>query len=229
MMGMAKMHIGLIGGIGPGATDYYYRRLISTFAEKNATLELTIVHADTPTLLRNLASNDTAAQTAIYERLTNRLVSAGAECVGVTSIAGHFCIDAFKAISPLPLVDMISEVSRALETRGLKRIGIIGTRTVMKTRFYGRITSAEIIPPSGPDLDDVHQAYISMAATGIVTEAQRSVFNAVSHRLLQDQGAEAILLGGTDLTVAFNEQTAEFPLVDCAGIHADAIGRLAIA
>jgi len=119
---------------------------------------------------------------AIYKRLTNRLVSAGAECAGVTSIAGHFCIDAFKSISPLPVVDMISEVSRALETRGLKRIGIIGTRTVMETRFYGRITSAEIIPPSGPDLDDVHQAYISMAATGIVTEAQRSVFNAVSRR-----------------------------------------------
>ena len=71
------MHIGLIGGIGPGATDFYYRRLISTFASKNATLELTIVHADTPTLLSNLARNDAAAQTAIYTRLTNRLISAG--------------------------------------------------------------------------------------------------------------------------------------------------------
>jgi len=60
------MHIGLIGGIGPGATDFYYRRLISTFARKNATLELTIVHADTPTLLSNLTKNDAAAQTAIY-------------------------------------------------------------------------------------------------------------------------------------------------------------------
>ncbi len=62
----------------------------------------------------------------------------------------------------------------------------------------------------------------------VVTEAQRSVFNDVSHRLLRDQGAEAVLLGGTDLALAFNEKTAEFPLVDCAGIHADAIARLAI-
>jgi len=223
------MHIGLIGGIGPAATDYYYRRLTSTFARKNATLELTIVHADTPTLLNNLARNDAVAQTAIYTRLANRLVSAGAECVGVTSIAGHFCIDDFKAVSPLPVVDMIAEVSRAIETRGLKRIGIIGTRTVMETRFYGRIASAEIVPPSKPDLDDVHQAYISMAASGFVTEDQRSIFNAASYRLLGDQGAEAIMLGGTDLALAFNEQTAEFPLVDCAGIHVDAIARLAIA
>ena len=99
----------------------------------------------------------------------------------------------------------------------------------METRFYGRIASAEIVPPSEPDLDDVHEAYISMAASGFVTEDQRSIFNAASHRLLGDQGAEAIMLGGTDLALAFNEQTAEFPLVDCAGIHVDAIARLAIA
>ena len=222
------MHIGLIGGIGPAATDFYYRRMISTFARKNATLELTIVHADTPTLLSNLARNDAAAQTAIYSRLTNRLVSAGAECVGVTSIAGHFCIDNFKALSPLPVVDMVVEVSRAIEARGLKRIGVLGTRTVMETRFYGRIASAEIVPPNEPDLEDVHQAYISMAASGLVTAEQRSIFHAVSHRLLGNQGVEAIMLGGTDLALAFNEQTTDFPLIDCAGIHADAIARLAI-
>ena len=226
-MGFGEMHIGLIGGIGPGATDFYYRRLISTFAVNNASLELTIVHADAPTLVRNLASNDAAAQTAIYMRLTNRLVSAGAQCVGITSIGGHFCIDAFKAVSTLPVVDLISEVSRVIETRRLKRIGILGTRTVMETRFYGRIANAEIIPPSGPDLDDVHQAYVSMATSGFVNDDQRSVFHAVIQRLLKDQGAEAILLGGTDLALAINEQTAEFPLVDCAGIHADAIARWA--
>ena len=147
--------------------------------------------------------------------------------VAVTSIAGHFCIDDFKAVSPLPVVDMIAEVSRSIEARGLKRIGIIGTRTVMETRFYGRIASAEIVPPNEPDMEDVHRAYISMATSGFVTEDQRSIFKAVSHRLLEDQGAEAIMLGGTDLALAYNEQTAEFPLVDCAGIHADAIAHFA--
>ena len=222
------MHIGLIGGIGPAATDFYYRRLITTFAKKNAALELTIAHADTPTLLNNLARNDAAAQTVIYSRLTKRLVSAGAECIAVTSIAGHFCIDNFKAVSQLPVVDLIAEASRAIEKRGLKRIGILGTRTVMETRFYGRIASAEVIPPREPDLDNVHQAYISMAASGLVTEQQRSIFCAASHRLLEDYGAEAIMLGGTDLALVFNEDTTEFPLIDCAGIHADAISRLAM-
>jgi aspartate racemase len=123
------MHIGLIGGIGPAATDFYYRRLISTFASKQAALDLTIVHADTPTLLGNLASNNAAAQVAIYMRLTKRLAAADAGCVVVTSIAGHFCIADFKSLSPLPVIDMISEVNRAIEQRGLRRIGILGTRT----------------------------------------------------------------------------------------------------
>ena len=131
------MHIGLIGGIGPAATDFYYRRLISTFASKKAALELTIVHADTPTLLGNLARNDAPTQVAIYMKLTNRLAAAGAECVAITSIAGHFCIDAFKASSVLPVVDMISEVNRAIEQRAFERIGILGTRKVMETCLYG--------------------------------------------------------------------------------------------
>jgi aspartate racemase len=221
------MHIGLIGGIGPAATDFYYRRLISTFASKKAALELTIVHADTPTLLGNLASNDAATQVTIFVKLTNRLAAAGAECVAITSIAGHFCIDAFKAASVLPVVDMISEVNRAIEQRAFERIGILGTRTVMETRLYGGVSSAEVVPPSGQDLEDVHQAYVAMAAPGIVTEAQSAVFAAVSKKLLKESGVEAIMLGGTDLALVFNERDTDFPLIDCAGIHADAIAKLA--
>jgi aspartate racemase len=222
------MHIGLIGGIGPAATDFYYRRLIAAFASRKTPLDLTIAHADTPTLLNNLANNDTAGQAAIFTRLTKRLAVAGANCVAITSIAGHFCIDAFKAASPLPAVDMIVEVNRAIAKRGLSRIGILGTQTVMESRLYGGVTSAEIIPPGGQDLLDVHRAYVTMAASGVVTEAQRSIFDLISHRLLKDNGAQAILLGGTDLVLVYDERTSDFPLIDCASIHADAIARLAI-
>jgi aspartate racemase len=98
----------------------------------------------------------------------------------------------------------------------------------METRFYGGVANVEIIPPSGGDLDDVHQAYVAMATSRAVTDAQRLVFNTVSQKLLKEKGAEAIMLGGTDLALAFNQQDIAFPLVDCAGIHTDAIVRLAI-
>ena len=51
------MHIGLIGGIGPAATDFYYRGLIGKAAERKIDLDLTIAHADSPTLLANMAAN----------------------------------------------------------------------------------------------------------------------------------------------------------------------------
>jgi aspartate racemase len=84
--------------------------------------------------LSNLASNDLNSQVAIYLNLTNRLAKAGADCVAVTAIAGHFCIDAFEAVSPLHVVNLIDEVNRAITQGGLKRIGILGTRTVMEMR-----------------------------------------------------------------------------------------------
>jgi aspartate racemase len=181
----------------------------------------------TPTLLDNLRRNDKAAQVQVFSRLTRRLAAAGANCVAITSIAGHFCIDSFKAESPLPAVDMIAEVNRAMGKTAFSRIGILGTRTVMETRFYGGLTTAAIIPPGGRDLIDVHEAYVAMAASGVVTEAQRSVFNTVSRRLLED-GAQAIMLGGTDLALVYDQQASEFPVIDCASIHVDAIVRLAL-
>ncbi len=223
------MQIGLIGGIGPAATDFYYRRLIARFAQEGVPLELTIVHADTPTLLGNLAAGGAAAQVAIYMKLTKRLVAAGAECVVVTSIAGHFCIEAFKAVSPLPVVDLVDAVGQAIAQRGLKRIGILGTKAAMQTQLYGGVPSAELVAPEGAALDEVHQAYIAMASAGVVTPAQRAVFDTASRALLDKAGFEAIMLGGTDLALVYNEQDSVFPLVDCAGIHADAIARFALA
>lgn len=221
------MHIGLIGGIGPAATDFYYRRLISSFAARKVPLDLTIVHADAPSLLANLAAGNVEAQVANYMAVTERLVRAGAECVVVTSIAGHFCIEAFKAVSPLPVIDMILEVEGAVTRRGLNRIGILGTRTVMETRFYGAITSATLLPPDEPALSAVHQAYADMAVAGQVTEAQRQVFDRAAWDLMS-AGAEAIMLGGTDLALVYDDQTAPFPLIDCAAIHVDAAVRQAL-
>ena len=107
------MHIGLIGGIGPAATDFYYRRLIRVFAHRRSPLELTVAHADTPTLIDNLSKNQATAQARIFASLTERLAAAGAGCVAVTSIAGHFCRKEFEALSPLPVIDMIDKVDQA--------------------------------------------------------------------------------------------------------------------
>jgi len=219
------MQIGLIGGIGPAATDFYYRSLIAKFSAIKKPLELTIVHADAPTLLSNLEKNDVDTQVEIYRQLTERLASAGAECVAVTSIAGHFCIEEFKQCSPLKVIDMLTIVDEAVSVRKLSRIGILGTRTVMETKFYAGISAAKVIAPTGSKLDEVHAAYISMAASGQVTKSQRAVFDSACSWLIEHEGVEVIMLGGTDLGLVYKEGQTEFKLVDCAAIHVDAIVR----
>ncbi len=221
------MHIGLVGGIGPAATDYYYRGLIDAAAEKGFTLELTMVHAEAPTLIKNQAAGDVAAQAAVFRRLAERLQAAGGDVIVITSIAGHFCIEDLKRTSPLPVIDIIEEVDRDLEQSGLRKVGVLGTRMAMETRLYGRVRAAELLAPAGDELGSVHDAYAAMAAAGAVTEEQRDIFLAASRRLIDEQGAEAIMLGGTDLALVFDGTDYGFGIIDCAKIHVDAIARRA--
>jgi aspartate racemase len=217
------MHVGLIGGIGPAATDFYYRGLIDRHVAAGLPLDCTIAHADVREMSRNLNDKAPAKQAAIFARLIERLKKAGAEVAAVTSMGGHFCINELLPISPLPLVHGIHAVDAAIKKSGLKKIGVLGTRTVMETRLYGGVSSAELIAPDGEMFGRVGDSYSAMATIGKVTDEQRAVFFTAGRALCQ-RGAEAIMLGGTDLFLAFAGQPP-FPLVDCADIHVEAIFR----
>lgn len=221
------MHIGLVGGIGPAATDYYYRGLVAAARERDFDLNLTIVHADSSTLIRNQVAGNESEQVEIFRGLTSRLQAAGAEIVAITAISGHFCIDAFEEVSALPVCNMIRSVNRFVERAEYKRLGILGTRVAMETRLYGGITSAQVIPPTGAELIEVDRAYLEMASAGSATESQRDIMFSASRSLVASQNAEAVLLAGTDLVLAIDESDADFKVVDCAAVHIDELSGLA--
>lgn len=218
------MHIGLVGGIGPAATDFYYRRLIQKAAALDRDLVLTIVHADTPTLLNNLIHDDQEAQCDIYLNLSKRLKAAGADNVVITSIAGHFCIDRFVEISPLPVIDLTKAMAAWLRKRNMRTVGIMGTETVMASGMYGKLSPVQVIAPQGAELQRVHDAYVTLAQAGQSTPELTNLFVEAGQTLVSN-GAEAVLLGGTDLNAVFDESSSEFPIVDCAGIHVDTIAE----
>ena len=145
----------------------------------------------------------------------------------MTSIAGHFCIDAFRAVSPLPVIDMLVEVDRGIEREGLRRVGILGTRVAMESRLYGAVRHAEVVAPPTDLLLRVHDAYAAMAVAAVVTEGQRELFFSAGRALVEDLGAEAVLLGGTDLGLAFAGRDPGFRTFDCAAVHASAIAEIA--
>jgi aspartate racemase len=217
------MHIGLIGGIGPAATDFYYRGLIDRHVGAGIPLECTIVHAEVREMSRNLNEKNPTRQAAIFAGLIGRLKAAGAEAAAVTSMGGHFCINELLPVSPLPLIHGIHAVDAGIRRSGVRRIGVLGTRTVMETKLYGGVSSAELIAPEGEMFGQVGDTYSAMAGVGRVTDAQREVFFSAGRWLCRERGAEAIMLGGTDLFLAFAGQTPPFPLVDCADMHVDAI------
>lgn len=217
------MHIGLIGGIGPAATDLYHRGLIE---QVGPGLDLTIAHASSATLIANQGAGRADAQAAIFATLTERLERAGAETVAVTSIAGHFCIDAFKAVSRLPVLDLLDSLAAHVADKGFRKVGVLGTRPVMESAVYGRLPGATVLAPS--KLDAVHQAYVDMAMSGEATEARRAVFFEAGRALCADQGAEAVILGGTDLFLAFDGQEPGFPVIDAARAHIDEIAQAAL-
>jgi len=217
------MHLGLIGGIGPAATEFYYRGLVRGHAAVNAAMDVTIVHAQTRDLLANMMAGEAAKQAEIFLGFVRRLQAAGADAAVVTSLAGHFCIRELEAISPLPLLNAIPILDDHFARAGISRVGLLGTGPVLKSRLYGGISSVEIVIPEGDDLEATHTNYTQMAMSGQATDAQRAFFLAQGERLYRDQGADAVALAGTDLFLAFDGADCEFPVIDCAQVHIDAL------
>ena len=126
------------------------------------------------------------------------------------------------------MIDLVDAVAQDVAARSLSRVGILGTRTVMETHFYGGLDRVMVVPPPGEQLDAVHTAYVEMAAAGVVSAAQRETFHSAARVLMEELGTQAIMLGGTDLALAFDPATSPFPLVDCAAIHVRAIAARAL-
>jgi aspartate racemase len=223
------MHIGLIGGIGPAATAYYYHGIVRAFAADDRPLHLTIAHTDVQTLVKNLTEAAPGRQAAEYARVTGQLAAAGAGAVAITSMGGHFCVNEFAAISPLPILNGVEAVGQALRQRGYQRVGLLGTRVVMETGLYGMLEGMETVAPLGPDLEQAAQDYMAVGSTGTATQEQHDRLIGYARAMSERQGAEAIILGGTDLFVVFGDKTFEFPVIDCADIHIEAIVNAAAA
>lgn len=219
------MHLGLIGGIGPAATEFYYRHLARLHAAAGRPMGLTIVNAEVADLGRNMADNAPERQAAIFVRLTERLRAAGAEAVAITSIGGHFCLKHFEPRSALPVLSIIPALEAELVRRGLHRVGLLGTRVAMQSRIYGGIAAVDVVVPEGASFDATHDTYVAMAAAAQATDQQREVLFAIGRDLCRKQGAEAVLLAGTDLFLAFEGRDCGFPTIDGALVHVEALAR----
>ena len=220
------MHIGLIGGIGPAATIVYYDRLTRRLRDAGHRLELTIVQADVQELIANNLADRREVQAMVYANLIERLAAAGAECAAITSLGGHFCFAETQSISRLPLVSGVAPLDAHFVTAGLGRVGLLGTEAVMRTRLFGQLARTEAVAPDG-DLTALALTYQDVATSGVCTDVQRAALFEAGRQMIVSQGAEAVVLAGTDLGLVFDGRDPGYPVVDALDVHVALLADLA--
>jgi aspartate racemase len=227
MTGKEGRCLGLIGGLGPAATIYYYRGLIAAHAAQGRVARMLIAHADVDRG-RPLAEAGQLDELAHYlNGFIDATAAGGAEMAAIVAITPHICAAQLAPLLRIPLIDMISEVDAAIRARGLKRVALLGTRATVASRMFGRL-GAEVVMPRPDEIDAINSAYLDTVydrATAATIDRLRELANT----LMQRDGAEAVLLAGTDLSMVLNEQNAGFPTLDCASVHIAAITQRLLA
>jgi len=219
--------LGLIGGLGVGATVHYYQRLAHGCEQRGLTLDIVITNAHTPRVFAYVEAKDRAGLAQYLNQHIHRLQSAGAELAVIPAVTPHYGIDELVATSPLPIVSIFDPLRQELSRRALRRVAIFGTRFVIESDFFGALAGVEIVRPHPNEIDLIHTTYVDLAAAGKSSPEKRDTLTAVARTLIARDGVQSILLAGTDLTLIFDETTAGFPCMDCAAAHlAEILRRL---
>jgi aspartate racemase len=227
MSGKEGRCLGLIGGLGPGATVHYYRGLIAAHEAQGRVARMLIAHADV-NHGRPLAEANKLDELARYlAGFIESTAAGGAEMAAIVAVTPHICTAQLLPLIRIPLIDMVSEVAAEIRARGLKRIALLGTRSTVESRMFGRL-GADVVMPKADEIDVIHNAYLDVVydrSTPQTIDRLREL----ARLLIRRDGAESVLLAGTDLSMVLNEENAGFPTIDCAGVHIAAIVKRLLA
>jgi aspartate racemase len=167
------------------------------------------------------ACDDVAAY--IAEHVAS-LAKAGVTLVAIAAVAPYLCARELTHRISVPLIDPIDCINDAIAERNLARVSVLGARFVMESGLYGRLNAAIVclVPEA---IAFVHDNYMKIALAGGVEGSGADVegIRVVAQDLVENHGAEAIVLAGTDLCLAFNEANCGFPAIDALTLHVRAI------
>ena len=220
--------IGLVGGLGVGAAIYYYEKLAAAFVDRDVQPGLVMSHADIGRAYAMVQQGEMSALAAYLNQHLSGLAKAGCAIGAVAAVTPLICWPQLKPILALPLVDVFDSVNAELARRKAKRVAILGTQFVMQTNMFGRLQGVDFVPLTAEELSLVANNYLIIARTGEPGLADIEGIRAVATRLTND-GADTVILAGTELSLAFDEATAGFPALDSGRVHVNAIVEAALA
>ncbi|CAO3410176.1 Aspartate racemase (EC 5.1.1.13) [Azospirillum largimobile] len=231
---MAQKVIGLIGGMSWESSAEYYRIVNERVRDRMGGLhsarclmwsfDFAEIEA-----LQHAGRWDDA--TALMIDAARRLERGGADFVVICTNTMHRMADQVQAAIGLPLLHIADPTAERIRAAGLRRVGLLGTAFTMEQDFYkGRLVrkhGLEVLVPDDADRATVHRVIYDELVQGRVEEASRQAYRGVIARLV-GRGAEAVILGCTEIMLLVGPEDSPVPLYDTTAIHAEAAVELAL-
>jgi aspartate racemase len=221
--------IGLVGGLGVGAAVHYYSKLAEAHKRKGVLLDLVMAHAETSEGLRLISAGDRAGLAGYLAGFMRRLAAAGAEFAVIPAVTPHYCIDELRPLSPVKILSIFDPLREHLSRGSIRRIAVFGTRFVIESDLFGKVPDVEFVRPRPEERDAIHRMYWTLVESGRGSAEIYDGLTQLAQTFLSRDAADAILLAGTDLSLIFNETNTDFPAIDCAALHLDAIEKVVLA
>ena len=225
--------IGLIGGMSWESTAHYYRVLNQETASRLGGLHSApvLIHSvDFAPIAAMQSAGDWDGAGAILAQSAKTLVAAGAEVIGLATNTMHIVADTIIAGLDAPFVHIADPTSDALLADGFDTVGLLGTRFTMEMGFYRERLEARglkvLIPEVGRT--NLNGIIYEELCLGIIREASRTVYiDAIAQ--LAARGAQAVILGCTEICMLIDDSTSPLPCYDTTDLHAKALVSAALA
>jgi aspartate racemase len=220
--------IGLIGGMSWESSSEYYRIINQAVREKlgglrSARCLMWSFDFGEIEALQHAGRWDDA--TALMIDAAQRLERGGADFFLICTNTMHRMADQVQAAVRIPLLHIADPTAERIKARGIKRVGLLGTAFTMEQEFYkGRLQNRfglDVLVPEAEDRATVHRIIYDELVQGRVEAGSRAAYREVIARLV-GRGAEAVILGCTEIMLLVKAEDSPVPLFDTTGIHAEA-------
>ena len=219
--------LGLIGGMSWLSTRSYYERinkLVQARVGMRSSAPLLIESLDFTDLSRLSTAEEWKRAAGVLADSAKRLEKAGATAIIIGANSMHKVYDAVAEAVTVPVIHIADCVAAKMAADGIKKAGLIGTRNVMLEGFYRQKLIArdiELLPPEMAFVDTLDRIIYDELLLGKATRQSERELKTIITNLEQD-GAEAVVLGCTELEMIVPITANVLPIYDCTRIHAEA-------
>ena len=226
--------IGLLGGMSWESTQTYYRLLnegVKTRLGGLHSAKIVLYSVDFADIEALQHKGDWGATARILSDAALSLEKAGADFLMIGTNTMHKVAPEIEQVLRIPLLHIADATAKILSRDGISRVGLLGTRFTMEQAFYReRLEKAgiDVVIPDEPQRHLIHRViYEELCLGQIVDDSRRAYLEVVDS--LAERGAEAVILGCTEIGLLIRQDDTPVPLYDTTGIHAAQAVELALA